>query len=114
MIPDLEPAPTPDPDLRNVPQEYHDLHQAFRKDLALSLPPHRPYDCTIDLLPGAPLPSKRLYNLSVKERVPMEKYIQESLDAGIIRPSSSPLGAGQKRRFSSPMYWLAWSQPNHH
>lgn len=29
-----------------------------------SLPPHRPFDCCINLLPGAPFPSGRLYNLT--------------------------------------------------
>ena len=57
-------------------------------------PPHRPYDCAIELLPGSPLPSSRLFNLSRPERESMEKYIGESLTAGIIRPSSSPVGAG--------------------
>ena len=77
-----------------VPSEYHDLKEVFSKVEALSLPPHRPYDCSIDLLPGVTLPSSRLYSLSKPERVAMEKYISESLAAGIIRPSSSPLGAG--------------------
>lgn len=81
-------------DLTNVPSEYHDLCEVFSKDHALSLPPHRPYDCAIDLLPGAPLPTKRLYNLSKPEREAMEKYINDSLSAGLIRPSSSPVGAG--------------------
>ncbi|KAI3351394.1 hypothetical protein L3Q82_020203 [Scortum barcoo] len=66
----------------------------FSKAKATSLPPHRPYDCPIDLLPGASLPTSRLYNLSRPEREAMEKYISESLAAGLIRPSSSPLGAG--------------------
>lgn len=39
-------------DLINVPPEYHDLKEVFRKVKATSLPPHRPYDCAIDLLPG--------------------------------------------------------------
>uniref|UniRef100_A0A1A8Q7Q3 Reverse transcriptase domain-containing protein n=1 Tax=Nothobranchius rachovii TaxID=451742 RepID=A0A1A8Q7Q3_9TELE len=81
-------------DLSNVPQEYHDLAQVFSKDRATSLPPHRPFDCSIKLLPGAPLPSSRLYHLSRPEQESMETYIQESLAAGLIRPSSSPLGAG--------------------
>uniref|UniRef100_A0A8C6NRN6 CCHC-type domain-containing protein n=1 Tax=Nothobranchius furzeri TaxID=105023 RepID=A0A8C6NRN6_NOTFU len=51
-------------DLSNVPQEYHDLAKVFSKDRATSLPPHRPFDCSIELLPGAPLPSSRLYHLS--------------------------------------------------
>uniref|UniRef100_A0A8C6Q666 Gypsy retrotransposon integrase-like protein 1 n=2 Tax=Nothobranchius TaxID=28779 RepID=A0A8C6Q666_NOTFU len=91
-------APTPDPpvppDLSGVPEEYHDLSLVFSKDRASSLPPHRPYDCAIDLLPGAPLPSSRLYNLSKPEQVCMSTYIQESLASGLIRPSTSPLGAG--------------------
>lgn len=81
-------------DLSSVPEVYHDLAQVFSKANALSLPPHRPYDCAIELLPGAPLPTSKLYNLSLPERQAMEKYIQESLAAGIIRPSSSPVGAG--------------------
>uniref|UniRef100_A0A3P8R7J1 Gypsy retrotransposon integrase-like protein 1 n=1 Tax=Astatotilapia calliptera TaxID=8154 RepID=A0A3P8R7J1_ASTCA len=88
------PAPPPAPDLSSVPPDYHDLQQVFSKDEALSLPPHRPYDCAIDLLPGASLPSSRLYNLSRPERETMENYIQESLTAGRIRPSSSPVAAG--------------------
>lgn len=82
------------PDLSNVPACYHDLAEAFSKDKALSLPPHRPYDCSIELFPGATLPTSRLYNLSHLERKAMEKYISDSLAAGIIRPSSSPVGAG--------------------
>lgn len=62
--------------------------------MALSLPPHRPYDCAIDLLPGAPLPTSRLYNLSRPEREAIEKYINDSLAAGLIGPSSSHVGAG--------------------
>ena len=77
-----------DIDLTNVPSEYHDLKDAFSKDRALSLPPHRPYDCAINLLPGSPLPTRRLYNLSQPEKTAMEKYINDSLAAGLIRPSS--------------------------
>lgn len=82
------------PDLSKIPPEYHDLREVFDKDRAMSLPPHHPYDCAIDLLSGASLLSSQLYNLSHPEREAMEKYISESLAAGIIRPSSSPLGAG--------------------
>ena len=82
------------PDLTGVPPAYHDLALVFSKDKALSLPPHRPYDCAIDLLPGAPHPKGRLYNLSLPEKEAMHNYIAESLLSGIIRPSSSPLGAG--------------------
>ncbi len=87
--------PEPDrPDLSSIPAEYHDISEVFCKQRALSLPPHRPYDCAIDLLPGSTFPRSRLYNISRPERVEMEEYINNSLAAGIIRPSSSPLGAG--------------------
>ncbi len=81
-------------DLSNVPSEYLDLKGVFSKSQAASLPPHRPYDCAIDLLPGTSPPKGRLYSLSTPEREAMEKYISDSLATKIIRPSSSPAGAG--------------------
>ncbi|CAM4463975.1 unnamed protein product [Leuciscus chuanchicus] len=81
-------------DLTGVPEEYHDLRAVFSRSRAVSLPPHRPYDCCIDLLPGSTPPRGRLYSLSAPEREALEKYLSESLDAGIIVPSSSPAGAG--------------------
>ncbi len=87
----LQDEPT---DLSNVPSEYLDLKGVFSKSRAASLPPHRPYDCAIDLLSGTSLPKGRLYSLSAPEREAMEKYISDSLAAKIIRPSSSPAGAG--------------------
>ncbi|KAI2666212.1 Transposon Tf2-6 polyprotein [Labeo rohita] len=77
-------------DLSNVPCEYLDLKGVFSKSRAASLPPHRPYDCAIDLLPGTTPPKGKLYSLSTPEREAMEKYISDSLAAKIIRPSSSP------------------------
>ncbi len=81
-------------DLSNVPAEYQDLKEVFSKSRAASLPPHRPYDCAIDLLPGTTPPKGKLYSLSVPERGAMEKYISDSLATGFIRPSSSPAGRG--------------------
>uniref|UniRef100_A0A3Q2XTT7 Peptidase A2 domain-containing protein n=1 Tax=Hippocampus comes TaxID=109280 RepID=A0A3Q2XTT7_HIPCM len=79
--------------LDGVPGCYHDLQQVFSKDRAQSLPPHRPYDCAIDLQAGAPLPSSRLYQVSHPEQKALREYINSSLAAGLIRPSRSPLGA---------------------
>uniref|UniRef100_A0A3B3HPI5 Gypsy retrotransposon integrase-like protein 1 n=1 Tax=Oryzias latipes TaxID=8090 RepID=A0A3B3HPI5_ORYLA len=83
-----------DIDLSKVPSCYHDLRSVFSKSKASALPPHRPYDCSIELLNGAPLPKGKLYNLSGPEKSAMENYIQEALSLGHIRPSSSPVGAG--------------------
>ncbi|KAF7215971.1 transcript variant X1, partial [Nothobranchius furzeri] len=41
-----------------------------------------------------PLPTSRLYSLSKPEQDSMRQYIHEALTNGIIRPSTSPLGAG--------------------
>ncbi|KAI3374613.1 hypothetical protein L3Q82_021183 [Scortum barcoo] len=82
------------PDLTRVPPCYHDLQEVFNKTKATSLPPHCPWDCAIDLLPGAPIPKARLYSISGPERKAMEEYIEASLRSGIIRPSSSLAGAG--------------------
>ncbi len=76
-------------DLSGVPEEYLDLRVVFSRSRATSLPPHRPYDCSIDLLQGTMPPRRRLYSLSASEREALEKY----LTAEIIVPSSSPAGA---------------------
>uniref|UniRef100_A0A3P9IMG0 Gypsy retrotransposon integrase-like protein 1 n=1 Tax=Oryzias latipes TaxID=8090 RepID=A0A3P9IMG0_ORYLA len=91
-IPD--PGSSKEVDLSNIPTCYHDLRSVFCKSRASALPPHRPYDCAIELLNGAPLPKSKLYNLSGPEKSSMEAYIQEALSLGHIRPSSSPVAAG--------------------
>ena len=77
-----------------MPPEYHDFCQVYSKARATSLPPHRPYDCAIDLLPGTSPPKGCLYSLSEPERKVIETYINDSLAAGIICPSTSPARAG--------------------
>ena len=88
------PRTTTPPDLSSVPAEYHDLGEVFSKSRASSLPPHRSYDCAIDLLSGTSPPRGSLFSLSAPKRLAMEKYIGECLAAGLIHPSSSPAGAG--------------------
>ncbi|KAK7883026.1 hypothetical protein WMY93_029200 [Mugilogobius chulae] len=71
-----------------------DGQEVFNKAKATSLPPHRPHDCPIELLPGTTPPKGRLYPLSAPEMAAMKDYIDSALAAGIIRPSTSPAGAG--------------------
>lgn len=78
-------------DLSGVPEENHDL---FSHSWAASLPPHRPYDCSIDLLPGTTLLRRRLYSLSTPKREALEKYLADSLATDTIIPSFSPARAG--------------------
>ena len=57
------PPHTHPPDLSSIPKEYHDLGEVFSKSKATSLPPHRSYDCSIDLLSGTSPPRGRLFSL---------------------------------------------------
>lgn len=79
------PPPTtrdPDfPEISCVPPCYFDLKEVFSKALS----PHRPYD----LLPGTSPHGGYLYSCSAPEKEAMKKYINSSLFAGIICPSSS-------------------------
>ncbi len=61
---------------------------------ASSLPPHRPYDCAIDLLPGTSPPKGRLYSLSRPEREAMERYIHDSQELASFDPLPLRLGRG--------------------
>ncbi|KAI2643052.1 Transposon Tf2-11 polyprotein [Labeo rohita] len=73
-----------------VPVEYMAFQDVFSKQAATLLPPHQPWDCAIDLLPGAQLPKGRVYPLSIPECQAMEEYISEGLAQGFIQPSTSP------------------------
>ena len=87
------PPPQTPPDLSLVPKVYHDLGEAFSKDRARTLPPHRPYDCAIELIPGSKYPINRV-SLAPAEKKAMDELISECLPERLIRPSNSPVAAG--------------------
>ncbi|KAL0146454.1 hypothetical protein M9458_058239, partial [Cirrhinus mrigala] len=68
-----EPSFTPE-----IPAEYMAFQDVFSKRATTHLPPHRPWDCAIELLSGAQLPKGRVYPLSIPEHQAMEKYIAEA------------------------------------
>ncbi len=74
----------------HVPPGYQSFKDVFSKEAATHLPPHRPWDCCIDLRHGAKLPKGHIYPLSIPERTAMEEYVKEALNQGFIRPSTSP------------------------
>ncbi|XDV14192.1 hypothetical protein PO909_002370 [Leuciscus waleckii] len=80
--------------LSRLPAVYHDLAEAFSKVKATQLPPHREYDCAIDLLPGTTPPRGRIFPMSQPETEAMQKNIEEELAKGFIRHSTSPVSAG--------------------
>lgn len=77
----------------DIPPAYHDVTAVFCKKSATCLPPHRPWDCAIDLIPGSTPPRGRIYPLSLPESQAMEAYVEEALSNGFIRPSTSPAAA---------------------
>lgn len=50
-----------------IPEIYWDYMEVFSKTKASDLPPHRPYDCVIDLLPGTTPPCNHIYPLLLTE-----------------------------------------------
>jgi hypothetical protein len=76
--------------LENIPVvcEYPDV---FPDDLP-GMPPNRHVEFVIELQPGTAPISKRPYQISPKELAELKNQLQELLDKGYIRPSSSPWG----------------------
>ena len=68
-------------------------HLMLRDGLPPQLPPSRPEDHRIELVPGATPPSQFPYRLSKALEGELESQISDLLRAGFIRPSSSPFAA---------------------
>ncbi|KAK3574736.1 hypothetical protein QTP86_017539 [Hemibagrus guttatus] len=73
-----------------IPACYSRFSDVFCPREASKLPPHRPWDCAIDLILGEPVPRGKIYSLSIPEEKAMEEYIKEALSQGYICPSTSP------------------------
>jgi hypothetical protein len=76
-----------------VPQEYHDFFRMFDEEFSKTLPPRRPYDHTIPIKEGKEPPFGALYGMSQEELKALKEYIEDNMNKGFIRASSSPAGA---------------------
>jgi len=76
-----------------IKKYYSNLTKVFEKEEADKLPPHRPYDITIDLIPNSQLYFGPIYSLTVVEIETLKNYIKDNLRKGFIRKSKSPAGA---------------------
>nr|GFA10930.1 putative reverse transcriptase domain-containing protein [Tanacetum cinerariifolium] len=83
--------------LKDVPI-VQDFSKVFPEDLP-GLPPARPVEFQIDLIPGAALVARAPYRLAPSEMKELSKQLQELYDKGFIRPSSSPWGAPKGIKF---------------
>nr|GEX43492.1 hypothetical protein [Tanacetum cinerariifolium] len=69
-----------------------DFPEVFPEDLP-GLPPIRPVEFQIDLVPGAAPVARAPYRLAPSEMKELAEQLKELSDKGFIRPSSSPWGA---------------------
>nr|GEU36686.1 putative reverse transcriptase domain-containing protein [Tanacetum cinerariifolium] len=69
-----------------------DFPEVFPEDLP-GIPPARPVEFQIDLVPGAVLVARAPYRLAPSEMKELAEQLQELPDKGFIRPISSPWGA---------------------
>ncbi|GJW60982.1 putative reverse transcriptase domain-containing protein [Tanacetum coccineum] len=69
-----------------------DSPEVFPEELP-GLPPPRQVEFRIDLIPGAAPVARAPYRLAPSEMKELSKQLQELLEKGFIRPSSSPWGA---------------------
>ncbi|GKG09415.1 hypothetical protein Tco_0338161, partial [Tanacetum coccineum] len=70
----------------------HDFPEVFPDELP-GLPPSRQVEFRIDLVPGATPVARTPYRLAPSEMNELFEQLQELLEKGFIRPSSSPWGA---------------------
>jgi len=82
-----------------IPQWCHEYLDICTEKEAIDLLPHRPWDHHVNLTPDAlPLISCRTYPLSRAKKEFQTKYIQEQLDAGLIRELKSP--------YATPIFYI--------
>ena len=77
-------------ELKGILEEYKDV---FPDKLPYGPPPKRIVDHEIETAPGEAPPHKSPYRLSVAELDELKRQINNLLDQGWIRPSTSPYGA---------------------
>ena len=94
---------------RTVPEQYHDYADVFSEAAAASLPPHRPYDHTINLEEGATPPYGPIYSMSETELKALREHLDDALGKGFIRPSNSPAGAPILFVKKTAPYDYAWT-----
>ncbi|KAI0991779.1 hypothetical protein K3495_g16408, partial [Podosphaera aphanis] len=76
-----------------LPSQYQDFLDVFDKKRAEILPPHRPWDHSIDLQPGKQPPAARPYSMNLNELKALRTYLDKELSKGFIRVSRSPAAA---------------------
>jgi hypothetical protein len=82
-----------------LPEEYKEFTRLFSDEAADRFPPAREWDHAIDLKPGAPdALDCKVYPMTRDEDLALEKFLDEMVAKGYIRPSKSP--------YASPFFFV--------
>lgn len=77
-----------------IPKEYREHAAVFSEEESHWLPEHKPWDHAIDLIPGAPATMRtKVYPMSQNEQAELNRFLEENLQKGYIRPSKSPIAS---------------------
>lgn len=85
--------PLEESNVDRLPDEIADYVDVFEGKEADKLPGHSEYDCAIEFVPGSTPPYGKVYQLSREEDSALKEWLDENLEKGFIRKSSSPFGA---------------------
>ncbi|RXW12480.1 hypothetical protein EST38_g13373 [Candolleomyces aberdarensis] len=87
-----EPKDPPiDPPISYLPPKYMPWADSVFSPTAVDdLPPHRPYDCAIEIEEGKSPPFGPMYRLTQDEHKALGEYLDANLKKGFIRRSTSP------------------------
>jgi hypothetical protein len=80
-------------DKQLVPAEYHEYLDIFSEEKAHRFPKLRPWDHKIEMKEGFEPKSFKNYNLTLAEQLELDKFLEENLKKGYIRPSQSPMAS---------------------
>src|ERR1700679_1811351 len=76
-----------------VPEDLHDFLDVFDDNKANRFPESNVWDHKIDIKEGFKLKSFKNYNLTPEEQKELDKFLDENLEKGYIRPSQSPMAS---------------------
>jgi len=76
-----------------LPDVYAECRMVFKKEASERMLEHKPWDHAIDLKPDFIPKDCKVYPLSPEEQKEQDKFLEENLRKGYIRPSKSPMAS---------------------
>jgi predicted aspartyl protease len=76
-----------------IPDYVKIFGQVFSEEGFAKLPNRKPWDHTIELVPGAQPKGCKVYPISVTEQSELNRFLTENLETGRIRQSKSPMAS---------------------